>query len=253
MNICRIAAVFIAAFSCLSAGAQYIGTDNPYADLYDSETVSMFKKHVAYVTSSGFEGRKAGSEGEKAVAEYVYASLKDYGVEMLTPEGGEVFGITMESGDTLTSRNVYGFIQGYDRTLNGRYIVIGARMDNLGTNVMTVDGSKVTQTYTGANGNASGIAMMLELARMVSVNSLVFRRSVIFIGFGASSEGYAGAWYFLNRSFADTDRIDAMVNLDMVGTGQNGFYAYTASNSDTEIKSSTTTSFSIPASTAVPS
>ena len=232
MNICRIAAVFIAAFSCLSAGAQYIGTDNPYADLYDSETVSMFKKHVAYVTSSGFEGRKAGSEGEKAVAEYVYASLKDYGVEMLTPEGGEVFGITMESGDTLTSRNVYGFIQGYDRTLNGRYIVIGARMDNLGTNVMTVDGSKVTQTYTGANGNASGIAMMLELARMVSVNSLVFRRSVIFIGFGASSEGYAGAWYFLNRSFADTDRIDAMVNLDMVGTGENGFYAYTASNDD---------------------
>ena len=101
---------------------------------------------------------------------------------------------SMESGDTLTSRNVYGFIQGYDRTLNGRYIVIGARMDNLGTNVMTVDGSKVTQTYTGANGNASGIAMMLELARMVSVNSLVFRRSVIFIGFGASSEGYAGAW-----------------------------------------------------------
>ena len=45
------------------------------------------------------------------------------------------------------------------------YIVIGARMDNLGTGVMTVDGEKVDKIYYGANGNASGIGMMLELAR----------------------------------------------------------------------------------------
>ena len=151
---------------------------------------------------------------------------------MLTGADGEVFGIARVPGDTLTSRNVYGFVQGYDKSLNGRYIVVGARMDNLGTNEMTVDGRKVTQIYSGANGNASGVAMMLELARLVSTNSLIFRRSVIFIGFGASSETYAGAWYFLNRAFADSGRVDAMVNLDMLGTGANGFYAYTASNSD---------------------
>ena len=227
----RFAAMLLSVALGFPAYAQYAGSD-AYSDLYDSETVSSLKKHVSYVTAADFEGRKAGSEGEKAVAEYVYDCLKGYGVEMLTGADGEVFGIARVPGDTLTSRNVYGFVQGYDKSLNGRYIVVGARMDNLGTNEMTVDGRKVTQIYSGANGNASGVAMMLELARLVSTNSLIFRRSVIFIGFGASSETYAGAWYFLNRAFADSGRVDAMVNLDMLGTGANGFYAYTASNSD---------------------
>ncbi len=231
MTINRLSAILLSVSLSVAAYAQYAAHD-PYSDLYDSETVSSFKKHVSYITSAGFEGRKAGSEGEKAVAEYVYDCLKEYGVEMLVPSDGEIFGISRQPGDTLTSRNVYGFIQGYDKSLNDRYIVIGARMDNLGTNEMTVDGRKVTQIYAGANGNASGVAMMLELARMVSTNSLIFRRSVIFIGFGASSETYAGAWYFLNRSFSDSGRIDAMINLDMLGTGENGFYAYTASNTD---------------------
>ena len=231
-RIYRFAAVFCAALVSMAAHAQYAGSSDAYSELYDSETVSSFKNHVSFITAAQFEGRKAGSEGEEAVAGYVYSCLKGYGVEMLTPAEGELFGIARNQGDTLTSRNVYGFVQGYDRTLNGHYIVIGARMDNLGTNVMTVDGQKVTQIYAGANGNASGVSMMLELARLVSTNSLLFRRSVIFIGFGASSETYAGAWYFLNRSFKDSGLIDAMVNLDMVGTGQNGFYAYTASNSD---------------------
>ena len=231
-RIYRFAAVFCAALVSMSAHAQYAGSSDAYSELYDSETVTSFKNHVSFITAAQLDGRKAGSEGEKAVAGYVYSCLKGYGVEMLTPAEGELFGIARNQGDTLTSRNVYGFVQGYDRTLNGHYIVIGARMDNLGTNVMTVDGQKVTQIYAGANGNASGVSMMLELARLVSTNSLLFRRSVIFIGFGASSETYAGAWYFLNRSFKDSGLIDSMVNLDMVGTGQNGFYAYTASNSD---------------------
>lgn len=232
MNVKTTAAVILAAFSCIAAGAQYRGFQEDYSNLFDSETAASFREHVSYMTAAAFEGRKAGSEGEKSVAEYVYDRLEEYGVEMLTPREGDVFGISRENGDTLTSRNVFGFIQGYDRILRDRYIVIGARMDNLGTNVMTVDGNEVTQIYTGANGNASGVAMMLELARMVSVNSLVFRRSVVFVGFGASSETYAGAWYFLNRSFSDSELIDVMVNLDMLGTGSRGFYAYTASNSD---------------------
>ena len=45
-------------------------------------------------------------------------------------------------------------------------------------------------------------------------------------------ETYAGAWYFLNRSFSDSKSVKAMINLDMLGTGNNGFYAYTASNMD---------------------
>ena len=203
-----------------------------YNELNDSETVASLKSHVRYLSSAMLEGRKAGSEGEKLAAEYVTDVLKSYGVDVLTPAAGEVFGVKQEWGDTLTSRNVVGFVHGYDKKLRDRYIVVGARLDNLGSMTMTVDGSPVEKIYYGANGNATGLALMLELARLVQTNAVVFRRSVLFVAFGASNETFAGSWYFLNRSFADSENIDAMINLDMLGTGYNGFYAYTSSNAD---------------------
>lgn len=215
----------------MSMYGQYRSGD-AYSQLYDSETVSSMRTHVRELSAASMEGRAAGSEGEKEAASYVWNRLKEYGVELLTPQEGETFGVKTENGDTLTSRNVIGFVQGYDKNLRDRYIVVGARLDNLGTMTMTVDGKPVERIYYGANGNASGLAMLVELARMVKTNEIMFRRSVIFVAFGASNNAYAGAWYFLNRSFSDVDNIDAMVNLDMLGTGYNGFYAYTSSNAD---------------------
>ena len=203
-----------------------------YEDLDDSETVAAFKSHVRTLSAAHLEGRKAGSEGEKEAAAYVEQTFKEYGIDLLTPSGGDIFGIRKENGDTLTSRNVIGYVEGYDRKLRNDYIVVAARLDNIGTMTVTVDGKPVERVFYGANGNASGLAMLVELARMVKTNSIMFRRSVLFAAFGASNETFAGAWYFLNRSFPETDRIDAMVNLDMVGTGYHGFYAYTGSNAD---------------------
>lgn len=203
-----------------------------YEELYDSETVASMKRHVRELSAASMEGRKAGSEGETAAAAYVESVFREYGVDMISPSGGDLFGIRSEKGDTLTSRNIVGFVQGYDRKLKDSYIVVGARLDNLGTMTMTVDGHPVERVYAGANGNASGLAMLVELARMVQTNSILFRRSVLFVAFGASCESFAGSWYFLNRSFPEPDKIDAMINLDMLGTGYNGFYAFTSSNTD---------------------
>ena len=203
-----------------------------YEDLDDSETVAALKSHVRMLSSAHMEGRKAGSEGEKEAAAYVGEMFREYGVDLLTPVDGEVFGIMKENGDTLTSRNVIGFVEGYDKKLRDHYILVGARLDNSGTMTMTVDGKPVERIYYGANGNASGLAMLVELARMVKTNSILFRRTILFVAFGASEETFAGSWYFLNRSFSDSNKIDAMINLDMLGTGYNGFYAYTASNTD---------------------
>ena len=218
-------------FPVLSSFGQ-IQDMNAYRGLYDSETGAAMRTHVSELSAAFLEGRKAGSEGETAAAEYVTSKFKEYGLELLSPEGGDLFGIKTESGDTLTSRNVVGCVEGYDKTLRNKYIVVGARLDNLGTMTMTVDGQPVERIYYGANGNASGLAMLLELAKKVKTNSILFRRSVIFVAFGASAHTYAGSWYFLNRSFKDVADIDAMINLDMLGTGYNGFYAYTSSNAD---------------------
>ena len=167
----------VLAFSTTSF-AQYMPG---YADLGDSETVSALKRHVGTVSSTMMEGRKAGSEGEKMTAEYVTEVLKEYGLDVISPDRGDLFGIVQDNGDTLTSRNVCAFIQGGDKALRDNYIVIGARMDNLGTGVMTVDGEKVDKIYYGANGNASGIGMMLELARLLKTNQIILRRSVLLV------------------------------------------------------------------------
>ena len=226
--ISAICAIFAA---IIPAKAQFMNGPS-YADLNDSETVRAMKEHVSTISAAVIEGRKAGSEGERMTAEYVTEIFKKYGVDVLSGKDGDVFGIRQENGDTLTSRNVIAFIQGGDKALRNKYIVIGARMDNLGMDTMTIDGRAVGRTYYGANGNASGLAMMLELARMLQTNSPLLGRSVLFVAFGASMQTYAGSWYFLNRAFSDVADIDAMINLDMVGTGGDGFYAYTSSNAD---------------------
>ncbi|MBR1927702.1 MAG: TonB family protein [Bacteroidales bacterium] len=222
----------IAAVALLIAGSVHAQYRTGYSDLDDSETVSALKEHIATISSAMMEGRKAGSEGERLTAEYITGAFKSYGIDVVSPEGGDPFGIRLDNGDTLVSRNVCAFIHGGDKTLRDNYIVIGARMDNLGVGSMTVDGERVEKIYYGANGNASGVAMMLELARMLRTNKALLRRSVLFVAFGASRQSFAGSWYFLNRSFSDVSNIDAMINLDMLGTGSDGFYAYTASNAD---------------------
>lgn len=198
-------------------------------DLDDSECVRALKEHVGMLASAQMEGRKAGSEGERMAAAYLREKLAACGIEML--ESGSEFKLARE-GDTLTSRNVAGVLQGWDKALSDHYIVIGARMDNLGMDSLVVDGQPVSRIYYGANGNASGMAMMLELAQKLSYARSLLRRSILFVGFGASCESFAGAWYFLNRSFPHPDKIDAMVNLDMLGTPEHGFWAYTSSNED---------------------
>ena len=198
-------------------------------DLEDSETVRAFKEHVGVLSSAAMEGRKAGSEGEEEAAKYVEEKLRECGIDVLTSGNG----FSIASGaDTLSSRNVLGFLQGWDKSLNDRYIVVGARLDNLGTDTVIVDGEEVRRIYYGANGNASGLAMMLELARKLSYSRSLVRRSVLFVGFGASANTFAGAWYFLNRSFKDAGNIDAMINLDMLGTGADNLQLFTGGNAD---------------------
>lgn len=210
------------------ARAQY-ADGNPYSGFYDSDCVRALKEHVGELTSAQMEGRKAGSEGEAMAADYLEKVMAFYGVDVLPRE---TFGLAREGADTLRSCNVVGFIQGSDPALQGRYIVIGARMDGMGMDTYMLDGEMVPRIYPGAVGNASGMALLLELARMLSTNALTLRRSVLLVGFGASSESMAGSWYFLNRAFGDVPLIDAMINLDMLGVPSHDLLAYTSANAD---------------------
>ena len=180
---------------------------------------SSLQSHVEYLCSDSVPGRKAGTEGERMASDYVYDRLKEAGVVMLTGKEGQDFTIEAPDGD-IKSRNIVGVVQGYDTLLRNEYILVGAHVDNLGLLETTVDGRKVVKKYPGADDNASGVAALIELARLVAANDFHFRRSILFVAFGASERGLAGSWYFANRAFGDIGSVKAAVNLDMLGRGQ---------------------------------
>lgn len=193
------------------------------------------ERHVKFITADSLLGRLAGSSGELKVANYIYDQLEAAGVTMLTPRDGEDFYMagTSEEGfpfrDTIHSRNIIGLVPGYDSQLRKEYVVIGAHIDHLGVNRISVNGQEQLQIYSGADDNASGVATLIELAKEIAANRFLFRRSVIFAFFGAEELGMAGSWYFLNRSFSDVSDIAMMINLDMIGRsdGENRFQIFT--------------------------
>ena len=202
-----------------------------------NEEAVRLEDHVRFLSSDSLWGRQAGSAGELEAARYVYDCLYDAGVSMLSGREGQVFSI-VKKDDTLTSRNIVGVVEGYDDVLKSQYIVLGANMDHIGTNLLTVDGATVMQIYHGADDNASGTAVMLEVARRVAASAFLFKRSVIFVGFGAKEQGMAGSWYFVNRTFPYADSISVMLDVRMVGgSGPMSRFTYYNGTSSPEINS----------------
>ena len=201
-----------------------------YSDLTDSDCVREMKADAGYLASAALEGRAAGSDGELEAARYMATRFQETGADLLYGPDGDLFGIMRPEGDTLRSRNVAACISGFNKQLKDNHIVVFARLDNLGTAEVTVDGNSVRKTYYGANGNASGLAMLIQLAQRLNTNRVLLGRSVVLVACGSSIPDCTGSWYFLNRSFKG--KIDAGVELNMLGTGSSGFYAYTASNAD---------------------
>lgn len=172
------------------------------------------RDHVEYLCNPSFEGRKAGTEGERTVAAYIFDRFSEAGLTMLCPREGQDFKV-----GEISSRNVVGIVEGYDSFLRDEYVVVGAHMDALGSIETLIDGKKTARIYPGADDNASGVALLIETARLAAANPWLFARSVVFVAFGASECGTAGSWYFINRAFPQPGAVKAFVNLDMLGRG----------------------------------
>ena len=184
------------------------------------------RSHVQALCDWDLEGRATGSEGERQAAAYIYRTLSEAGLFMLTDARGQDFAIAQD-GDSLASCNIVGIVEGADPALRDEYIVVGAHMDHMGTHTLTIDGEPVVQVFPGADANASGVAVMLELARLVNEYKGLFPRSILFVGFGAGEQGVAGSWYFVNRAFEQIRSVRAMVDLDMLGrSGEDGRFRY---------------------------
>ena len=150
--------------------------------------VGNIKGHIAFLCNPSLEGRKAGSEGEKAAAGYLYDQLDKMGITMLSGREGDTFSILTTAGDTIASRNIVGIIEGIDPSLKDEYIVLGAHFDHLGSYCVNIDGKAVRRIYPGADANASGVAALIEAARILAGYPEGLNRSVLLVGFGAMEE-----------------------------------------------------------------
>lgn len=188
------------------------------------------RRHIEYLSSPSLTGRAPGSSGEREAAGYLYDELSKAGVEMLTGRDGSTFTVISPAGDTISSCNIIGIIEGSDPALREEYIVLGAHFDHLGQYSVNIDGKDTPFIYPGADSNASGVAALIECAKLLVADAPLLRRSVVIVGFGATEAEFSGSRYFCGEGFGFNDHIRLMVNLDMLGkcSTRNPFEFYTA-------------------------
>lgn len=118
-----------------------------------------------------------------------------------------------------TTANHYALLEGTDPAVRNEYIVVGGHFDHLGTGGRGSSSLRpdTLDVHNGADDNASGVAVMLELAGAFSLGQEAPRRSMIFVAFGGEEMGLLGSKYFVSHAPVDLTRIVAMINLDMVG------------------------------------
>src|SRR5262249_53443833 len=118
------------------------------------------------------------------------------------------------------AKNVVGVLPGANPALNGQALIVSAHYDHLGLGWPDARAGANGQLHPGADDNASGVAVMLELARLMA--DARPERSVIFAAFAGEEEGLLGARNYVKAAqmpgapFALSGHI-ADLNLDTVG------------------------------------
>ena len=119
---------------------------------------------------------------------------------------------------TVQTQNIVGVLPGIDEQLKNEYVVMGAHYDHLGFGGEH-SGSRRPDHYeihNGADDNASGVSIMMELAELFSHNNSN-KRTLVFVGFGAEEMGLLGSKHFVKSGIVENDNIQIMLNMDMVG------------------------------------
>lgn len=109
------------------------------------------------------------------------------------------------------STNVAGVFEGSDPVLKSEYVIMTAHLDHVGIG-RAVDGDDI---YNGAMDDASGVASMIEIARLLKASGVRTKRSVLFLGVTAEERGLLGSRYFAGRPTVPFEQIVADINLDM--------------------------------------
>ncbi|MGG5505469.1 MULTISPECIES: M28 family metallopeptidase [unclassified Myroides] len=158
-----------------------------------------------YLASDELLGRDSGHEGNVKAAAYLTKELKEYGI-LPYYESYE---------DKLTAVentwNVVGVIPGSDSKLKNEIVVLGAHYDHIGIQ-KPVEGDSIAN---GANDNASGVSILLELARNLAQKDV--KRTVLVCFFTAEELGLLGSEHLAKRLKNENANVVLMLNFEMLG------------------------------------
>lgn len=173
--------------------------------------LERLKQHVETLASPEFGGRR-GAGARKAEA-YIAGKLRALGLEPLF-EGRFTQDIPGPEEGTVIGRNVGAVLRGGDPELADEFVLLSAHYDHLG--------SPGGVLYPGADDNASGIAMLLEVARSLADSPDRPRRSVLFVAFDLEENGLWGSRYLVEHPPVPLDQIGLFLTADLIAGSLGG-------------------------------
>jgi hypothetical protein len=180
-------------------------------ELSEDIRVEELQAHVYRLASAEFLGRKG--PGAARASQHIADAFRRL---KLAPAFGDSFFqpipwlLADESvKDSFVGRNVGAVLPGTDPRLKDEWILLSAHFDHLG---QTGDGY-----FPGADDNASGVAMLLEVAERFALQKTKPRRTIMFVAFDLEEAGLQGSTHFATKPPRDIGQLKAFLTADMLG------------------------------------
>jgi hypothetical protein len=192
----------------------------PLARLAPSFDPARLMDHVEFLAADAREGRGIGTSGLKEAGDYVARFFQSAGLQPAGDEGSYYQSWTEPNGPAgkpVKLRNVVAALPGKRAKWRRQSVVLGAHYDHLGRGWPDVRAGERGKIHNGADDNASGVAVLLELATLLG-RELEPDRSIVFVAFSGEEWGRKGSRHYV-RAMKEWPAAEAlaMLNLDSVG------------------------------------
>ncbi len=206
----------------------------PLARLAPVFSSDRMMKTVEYLASEELEGRGLGSAGIEKAADYITKKFQSAGLEPGADNGTfiqEWKDVIDKKGNKGSLKNIIGIIPGTNKAMENESVIVCAHYDHLGYGWPDVRKGNEGKIHYGADDNASGIAVITELAQILG-KSLKPQRTIIFVAFSGEENGLKGSEYYVkNMKGFPAKKIIGVLNLDTVGRlGKNKLLILNASS-----------------------
>jgi hypothetical protein len=202
--------VILLLFSCSAFTRSGIADAGENASAISAAAV---REHIQFLADPKREGRSGA--GKIQAREYIVSQMRAQGLQPLfagswtqpVPSRKAIDGEDIPAGE-----NIGGFVPGTDPQLKDEWIVVNAHYDHLG--------KRRGKVYPGADDNASGVSMVIEVAGHLAKHPT--RRSVAFVCFDFEESMLWGSRWFMGHTPMDVTQIKMCITADMIGRSLGG-------------------------------